>query len=485
MTEKNYVVTSTLPLIFGGRTKALLERTRNLEDELNEQFTIVTTNYHPNYYLIYEDYIRKGYVNSQTKFINIYDYIANRDYNYKKKIVHDSKIKGYQIQEVKKDTIYRYFVNGEYERYRKYDSRTGVLLFEDIMDPYSRKRKERIEYNNFGYCFRKIVYKTGTTNRVTELYYDDKGKVYLEKWFKGKDETLSRILLFGDEIIEFETDKDFFEYMFNQILEENSITFCDARLLDDPLLKCNVKTKRIFILHSSHKVDGELRKSYNYLFNHSDKADKIIVLTEEQAEEIADLGVLSDKIEVIPHSISKSKTNKEIKRTNYNKEILFVGRLEQEKQIDHIIQAFSQFNKKYQDWTLSIYGEGSLEEELQELINKHELNKEVHLNGYANNVEELYGQAAFSVITSKFEGFGLVIMESINEGCPVLAYNLQYGPKDIIVQNENGLIIERDNIEALAIGMEKMVLNPLDNVCLDKRFYKDQTIKKWKQIIKS
>lgn len=481
--KSNFVVTTALALVFAGRTKALLERTKKISDILNENFTIITTNYNKNYYKVYNEYIERDLVNSTTEFINIYDYLANRDYKYEKEFSYDPLIKGYQIHEVEKNKIYRYYMNGEYQLYRKYDKETGILLFEDIMDVYTNKRKERLEYNDFGYCIRKILYKPNTTTKATEIYFNDKGKVYLEKWFKSEEKILSKIILFEEKIIEFKTEKEFIEYMFNQILTENSRTFCDVRLLDKPLLNSKVRTKKIFVLHNAHTIEGKPVASYQYLFENDDKADKIIVLTEVQATEIIELGVNKEKVQVIPHAVEPSSVDSNIGETIRKKEILFVGRLVPQKQVDHIIKAFHLIHKEHNDWKLSIYGGGSEEESLQKLIVSYELNEKVHLYGYTNDVKQLYKKASFSVLASKYEGFGLVIMESIHEGCPVLAYNLKFGPKDIIEVNKNGLIVEQNNIEALAQGMKEMILNPLKNVRLNEHFYWEQSLEKWRQVL--
>lgn len=488
MRNNNYVVTTTLPPEFGGRTTALLQRTKFLMETFNEPFTLISTNYHPEYDQIYRAYIEKQYVPPNTQFLNIYDFFANRTYHHKRAKKHPVKIKKHEIQEVKKkknkdSRIFRYFQNGEYVRYRKYDRETGALIFEDFMDIYTRKRKERLLYNRFGHLHKKLIFRRGTTQILEELFYNDKGKVYLTKSYSAHgDGELARILLFYEEKIrEFKDEQAFFKFAFNRILKGNSTTFSDARLLDKPLLECKVETKKVFVLHSNHAPKGKLRASYEYLFEHNDQADCIVVLTEEQAEDLVEAGVKREKIVVIPHTVRDKLPVDELSNER-KKEFVFIGRLAGEKQIDHIIKAFGKIAGAHPDWSLSLYGTGELDALLQECINENGLAEQVMLKGFTNDPQAVFRQAACSVITSKFEGFGLVIMESLHNGCPVISYDFKYGPKDLIENGVNGLIVEKNNIDALAEAMERFIKEPLQNVKLDDDFYLEANLKKWENV---
>lgn len=486
MITDNYVVTSTLPPKFGGRTNALLQRTKLLMDKYGASFTLITTNHHQNYDLIYESYIERGFVPKETQFLNIYDFFSGRNYKYRKPKKHPFNLKKHVVQEVKKDEVYRYFKNGDYVRYRKYDLETGALLFEDHMDTHTRKRMERYEYNRFGYLFRKVVYKRNTLKVLEEIYYDDKERAYLVKSYTDLPEReLKRIILFHNgEVLEFKEESDFFKYGFNLMLPKGASVFCDARLLDQALIKCKVKVKKNFVLHSAHAIRGKRRESFCYLMDHYEKADSIIALTAEQKGDLEAEGIAPEKILVIPHAMPEQKT--QVKPvTERNKEIVFIGRLSAEKQISHIIEAFSLIADKHEDWSLSIYGEGDQEDALAALIQDKELEGQVHLKGFTTEAEAIFGNAAFSVITSKFEGFGMVIMESLHAGCPVLSYNFKYGPKDLIQEGVNGRIVEKNNIQALADGMETMISSPFEEVKLAADFYEDKTGDEWKKLLKA
>jgi len=484
MIMNNYVVTTTLPPQFGGRTNALLQRTKHLMNQYGVAFTLISTNYRPNYFRIYESYIERDLVPAQTNFMNIYDFFAGRDYRYKKAKRHPVQLKGYDLQEVRKKQTYRYYQEGELKRFRKYDKETGSLIFEDIMDIHTRLRKIRYEYNEFGYLHRKTIYRSGTLHVLEEIYYNDKGKVYLARQLNGReDREIKRILLFWqNRIKEFKSESDYFEYGFNLMIKDGSATFSDARLLDKALLQCKAKTKKIFVLHSTHRIDGQFRWSFGDLFSRHDEADAIIALTHEQAEDmIQEEGISREVIQVIPHAVGSKRA--EVTDRSLKKEIVYVGRLAADKQIDHIIHAFGMMAKEHPEWKLSIYGTGPEEENLNDLIHSLALEGQAVLRGFTEDPHGVFKEAAFSVMASRFEGFGLVILESLANGCPVIAYDFKYGPKDLIQDGQNGILIEKNNIEALAAAMQRLASKPLSGAFLDDAFYLESTTVKWQQLL--
>ncbi|MEJ7541562.1 glycosyltransferase [Staphylococcus intermedius] len=86
-------------------------------------------------------------------------------------------------------------------------------------------------------------------------------------------------------------------------------------------------------------------------------------------------------------------------------------------------------------------------------------------------------------MASQFEGFALSVMESVNNGCPVLAYDIRYGPRDLIVEGKNGHLVESQNIEDLAEKMKRITEYPVTDVKLDERFSIEQAKKNYKVLI--
>ena len=482
MTQMNYVITSTLPEEFGGRTKSLLSRTKKMNVEIGTPFSIITTNYHPNYNMVYNHYYEMEYVSNDIKLLNIYDFLANRTYEIKQDN-HPIEEEGLQVYEVEKDKVYRYFDNGEYVLYKNYTHPNNQLKFIDEMDRKTRIRKIRKEYNYNGLCHKKTIYKQGTTHRLEEIFYDEKGQAYLNKTFNGSSEDkLVRIYYFNkNEIIEFSTEKNLFKYCFDLMIEEDSTVICDARLLDRPLIEMNVNVKKVFILHSSHltgKEKGEIKKSYKYIIEQYEKIDYLVTLTEQQKKDLVKIIKDDKKIRVIPHS---ALLNPVIDSIRENK-LVFIGTLSKVKQVDHLIEAYNIAREELVDFQLDIYGEGEERSNLEQLVTNYKLQDKITFKGTTKNPEEVFSTAKASFITSKYEGFGLVIMESLNNGCPVVAYDLKYGPRDLITPNKNGIIIEQNNINELAKAMIRVTNHKFKKVSLSKQFSDEQFIKNWQDI---
>ncbi|MDO6657338.1 glycosyltransferase [Anaerobacillus sp. 1_MG-2023] len=355
--------------------------------------------------------------------INIYDYISNRSYT-GGKTEHPIEENGLVVREITKNKAYRLFDNGEYVLYKNYDREDGSLKFIDRMDPNNRIRLSRFEYNSRGICHRKINYKQGTTNKLEEICYDDFGEAYLNKTFDGSNEhKLIRINFFIEsEILEFKTEKDFFRYSFEQIIEDGSTIINDARLLDKPMCEmAGNDLMKIAILHSSHLNSADIKdikSSYQYIVDHSDDVDHIVTLTHQQKDDLSQLIFNNEKISVIPHSISPSQFDGKGSRENA---FVFIGRLIEVKQADHLIEAYNLASKELAEFTLNIYGDGPQKENLQDMIQKYNMEDRVFLKGLTDNPQSVFASAKASFLPSQYEGFGLAILESLNNGCPVVA----------------------------------------------------------------
>lgn len=281
--------------------------------------------------------------------------------------------------------------------------------------------------------------------------------------------------------------KDFIKYCLEPLIKKNSTVINDARLLDKPLAEIGVKNvRKILVLHSSHlespKDALQAKGSYKYLINNQKKFNAIVTLTEQQKEDLVKLVEDPKNIKVISHSIEPKINANPVK---HGKTFVYMGRLDKNKQVDHVIKAFKQVSDSLKDYTLDIYGGGDTMDELKVLIEELGLDSKVQLKGVTKDPEGVFlnKNTTASFLTSQFEGCPLVVMESINAGCPVVAYDLKYGPRDLIQHGKNGLIVEHNNINKLAEAMIEVTSIPTANVHLDKKFYTKQFIKNWENVM--
>lgn len=132
---------------------------------------------------------------------------------------------------------------------------------------------------------------------------------------------------------------------------------------------------------------------------------------------------------------------------------VMIARLAPQKRIDHAIRAWHEVVTVLPDAHLDIYGDGALRAELQALIGNLALDDRVTLHGYVPDAPEVARAAACLLVTSVYEGQSLAIAEAMARGCPAVSYEIAYGPAEMIVDGESGLLVPAGDIEALAASV--------------------------------
>lgn len=281
--------------------------------------------------------------------------------------------------------------------------------------------------------------------------------------------------------------KLFFANWFNDLFCDGDIVINDARLLDAPLLDTQKKMKKIFQLHSSHLANpadpaSGIKGSYKLILATKDPSSRIITLSEKQKINIQEkVPAMVDRLSVIPHFKQEYK----LEFTVNPHKICMISRLSIEKNLDECIRGMSLFHQLYPEYSLDIYGEGEQWAHLNELIQELHLEQVVHLRGYTEKPWEIYQKCAFSLITSNYEGFALSVLESISNGCPVISYQINWGP-DEILDEDSGRITQQNTPEALCEAMVEEVRKPLDRTKTRERskiFSKEVIWDKWCKLI--
>lgn len=144
----------------------------------------------------------------------------------------------------------------------------------------------------------------------------------------------------------------------------------------------------------------------------------------------------------------------QIKKENY---FLCVGRLEKQKAFHFAIQAFAEVVKTHPEMRLKIVGKGSLEQELKQLAKELNVQNHVDFEGFQKDMIPYYTKARATLLTSLFEGFPNVLVESITLGTPVVAFDCPSGPSEIIEEGVNGYLVEYLNMPSLAAVMSSFI----------------------------
>lgn len=176
------------------------------------------------------------------------------------------------------------------------------------------------------------------------------------------------------------------------------------------------------------------------------------------------------------------------------KTILCVGRLHKDKGYDRLLKIFSRIHAKYPDWKLQIIGDGLLRHELTQLVKKYGMENHVEFTGFLDNekMRIRMQKASIYAMTSIHEGFGIVLVEAMDSGLPVISFDVRVGPRSIITDGENGFLV-RDNdydgyVEKLSELIEDEELRSRISANAKERardFYKERIIEKWIRIFEA
>ena len=182
------------------------------------------------------------------------------------------------------------------------------------------------------------------------------------------------------------------------------------------------------------------------------KLDRLVVLTEKSKASWPELS----NVEVIPDPLPFQV---DAKSDLHAKRIITIGRYAYQKGYDMLLRVWAEIEKKYPDWQLAIYGMGdqdSLWNQMRELGIDAD---SCLLNGPVNDVIKEYQNSSVFVLPSRFEGFGLVIIEAMSCGVPVVAFNCPMGPDEIISDGEDGFLVPVGDIRALAEKLQTLMQN--------------------------
>jgi glycosyltransferase involved in cell wall biosynthesis len=173
------------------------------------------------------------------------------------------------------------------------------------------------------------------------------------------------------------------------------------------------------------------------------------------------------------------------------KKIISVGRLDDQKQFHtHLLDVAEIVLKNNPEYTWHIYGRGALEGQIRKKINMLGLNGRVILEGNVTNLYELYSNYSIMVMTSAYEGFPMTLLEGLAKKIPLISFDVQTGPNEIIIDGVNGFLIPAFNCQQMANKIEILIQKKTKRISFSKanetlveQFKIDKIMDKWVTLI--
>ena len=216
-------------------------------------------------------------------------------------------------------------------------------------------------------------------------------------------------------------------------------------------------------------------------------ADRIVTLTNEDREAFLENLNIKSKIDYIYNPTPYPNEKKSLCES---KIAVAIGRLTAQKGFDKLLDIWKKIEEKNSEWELYIIGSG---EDREKLLNQKEsLNlKRVIFIENTKNIKEYYEKASIYLMTSRFEGLPMTLIEAQSFGLPIISYDIKTGPKDIVNDGEDGYLIENDNQNEfvnkfLELSQNREKIQKFSQKAYEnsKRFKLDNIIEKWKEVLK-
>ena len=212
--------------------------------------------------------------------------------------------------------------------------------------------------------------------------------------------------------------------------------------------------------------------------------DVFVVLTQGNLYEwhSHNLKVISNPLSFYPNESALIK----------NKKVIAIGKHSHQKGYDRLLQIWKIVTKEHPDWLLEIYGASNPDHDLNGLAKDLQIKDHVKFYKPVRNIKDKLLESSILVLTSRFEGFGMVLIEAMACGLPVVSFNCPHGPSDIISQGEDGILIENGDIDSFAKALMEFIKHEEKRIQMGaaakqnvKRFLPENVMKQWDQLFKS
>jgi glycosyltransferase involved in cell wall biosynthesis len=478
--KKVFFLNLDLKQKMAGIELSALNRTKLFSSYLDIEPIFLTIGFNNVLFKDKEHVIASNRASKNLSIMSIYDYFLDT-HNIKPEKSSDRNINHFRLLPVEEEP----------SDVRMYDTKGNLIGFcrrhkDDLSLSYinyfnkTGKIFRRETYDSRGFIIRTelIDSKSNDEDIMQDLYHRGNGSVGIIKSSSIKNNMASlHFIQLADKnnafITHLENENDFVEYWLTDIIKNNpDAIFIVDRCNEFQNIIFNAKNKvknqiKIFsVLHGVHTggdvFGGPTNGWYKTTMENKDKLDGVVVLTENQKKDI-EMRYGSGNYHVIPHSYDINLNSAPLSKREKNK-IVYIARFSPEKKHEWAIEIFKKVIDKRPNTELHFYGFGNLEIEnkVKDLINQFNLKEKCILHEFNQNVDAIYQNASLSILTSDTEGFCMGILESLSNGCPVISFNIKYGPAELIKDGVNGFLIPSFKLDEFS----EKIIEILDNEAL-------------------
>ncbi|EXC25781.1 glycosyltransferase [Acinetobacter sp. 809848] len=462
---------------------------------------ICTLSYNPMVNLLYKDLYTSRLLDSDVSkninFFNLYSYYQKSEFSIDFNPEDSSKIT-IEEENIESDSLGNIKVFDTRNKLCKYyvKNKQGLLSHINIFE--SGKIVKRLKFNEKGILSSSQVLDS---NRliVAEDFYDINNHLVLSRNYNKEGKVISLYLYEVGGIIsrKFSSEIELFEYTISKLNEdEHKVYIIDRAIVFAKNILLNKKKNStvIGIIHAAHyskarEKDSKANAHYKSYIENLEKIDHLIFLTEKQKNHFGERFGFYPNYTVIPHFYRKT-TFEDSLNSRQKYKCVCLARFDKVKRLDLLIELFSDVHRKIPEATLDIYGFGPEKENLIKTIENKNLVGVVRLRDFVSDINSVLKNADLMLFTSGSEGFCMAILDSLKNGCPVISFDIDYGPSEMIVNDYNGYLVEDNDTEKF-INTTIELLNNREKISLFHkncaksvwRFNDENNFKLWENII--
>ncbi len=468
-------IMSTLNATRNGIMNSVLRKVKLMEDRWNYKPLLVFSDHNLdlrrlNLILKNADYSDSQIkLNKGTRIVSVYDYFQKAYDRTVEKIVKYTRDEsdGTRYIPIAKN-IYDVFKGDELVR-REFFNGLGDRL--RLIERFEEGVKVRgVYYDDWGYINKIHEYNPENDKHHPVInYYTTDLKLCIKGLFsfdeKKKENKLTKLIVYNSDgyvVKECADNAELTAFYFEQTIKNDGLFYMlvseNGLLTKAVTLSALKNISKVQVVHStflenSYKLSSKPQFYYKCLCENYMRLDGIIFLTNTEKTDFNKKYNYRKNTFAISHPYPYEVEKADFDKRDHKRAVI-VSRLDWVKRINIAIDIFAEVINALPDIKLEIYGTGPEYKNLQEQIKKLNMESNILLKGFTNDPASIFNTSAVSVMTSLSEGFPLTLPESICNGCPVISFDLKYGPADVIDDGRTGYLIPNNNKEAF---IEKLI----------------------------